>query len=678
MRGTLRHVLACLLVAGSAAALAQCEPEEPRSAKAQKLYERATSPKGKASLEDRLAWLEEALELSPEDPELLMESAEMTFKATRRDPDMWGVLSERLNALDEVCPGGMPEVLYLRGATAYLNDDYENALMQFKAYLAVPEEVTKRIRRREAAGAMPELTFLYQYYMHADRPAPSPISEVSWDEDEYLPLLSPDGTLLFFTRVEMSKAKGDVTTTRKETFSWARRKDERLPFDGGVPLGEPFNLGSNYGGATISVDNKLMVIAAHRPVPGNPANIDLFSTEYHVDYRDLDGQFVYTWSPLEPLGVDVNTAQGWEAQPSISGDGTTLFFAAARTESTPDADGNLTMDLFSAPLRDNGTWGPVVKLPAPVNSAFQDKSPFLHPDGRTLYFSSNREPSGGGYDLWMSQRDSSGTWSEPVNLGLPLNSSGDEHGLIVSTDGTEGIFASRRRGTRGLDLCAYALPEELKPDPVTVVKGDLGWPVPDGELTVSIEYVQSKRVEQVQYSREDGQFAHVVRLADGEDVVLTVQGENVGYQSTVVHQEGKPTGGTVKLDLNVQESDSDSGASSGSSEGLFELQDVQFDTKKSTLDPRSEIVLRALANHMGRTPDLRLDIDGHTDDVGDAADNLLLSQARAQAVKAFLAACGVEEHRMTTQGHGESQPKTSNTTEAGRSLNRRTEFRWVD
>ncbi|MGB1635980.1 MAG: OmpA family protein [Flavobacteriales bacterium] len=678
MRGTLRHVLACLLVAGSAAALAQCEPEEPRSAKAQKLYERATSPKGKASLEDRLAWLEEALELSPEDPELLMESAEMTFKATRRDPDMWGVLSERLNALDEVCPGGMPEVLYLRGATAYLNDDYENALMQFKAYLALPEEVTKRIRRREAAGAMPELTFLHQYYMHADRPAPSPISEVSWDEDEYLPLLSPDGTLLFFTRVEVSKAKGDVTTTRKETFSWARRKDERLPFDGGVPLGEPFNLGSNYGGATISVDNKLMVIAAHRPVPGNPANIDLFSTEYHVDYRDLDGQFVYMWSPLEPLGVDVNTTMGWEAQPSISGDGTTLFFAAARAESTPDADGNLTMDLFSAPLRDNGTWGPVVKLPAPVNSAFQDKSPFLHPDGRTLYFSSNREPSGGGYDLWMSQRDSSGTWSEPVNLGLPLNSSGDEHGLIVSTDGTEGIFASRRRGTRGLDLCAYALPEELKPDPVTVVKGDLGWPVPDGELTVSIEYVQSRRVEQVQYSREDGQFAHVVKLAEGEDVVLTVQGEHVGYQSRVVHQEGKPTGGTVKLDLNVQESAFDSGASSGSSEGLFELQDVQFDTKKSTLDPRSEIVLRALANHMGRTPDLRLDIDGHTDDVGDAADNLILSQARAKAVKVFLAACGVEEHRMTTRGHGESLPKTSNTTEAGRSLNRRTEFRWVD
>jgi len=682
MRGTHRHLLACLLlallaaVAGSAAALAQCELEEPRPAKAQKLYERATSPKGKAALEDRLVWLADALEISPEDPELLLESAELTFKATRRDPDMWGVLTERLEALDEVCPGGMPEALYLRGAMAYMNDEYEAALLQFQAYLSLPEDVTRRIRRREVEGTMPELTFLHQYHMHAGSAEPQPIPEVSWDEDEYLPLLSPDGSLLFFTRTSVTKAKGDITSTRSERFTWAQRKDERLPFDGGLPLEDPFNLGTNYGGASISVDNKLMVLAANRPVPSNPANIDLFATEYHVDYRDLDGQPVYTWSPLLPLGDDVNSTDGWEAQPSISGDGKTLFFAGARAESTPDPDGNLTMDLYASELRDNGTWGPAERLPAPVNSDAQDKAPFLHPDGRTLYFSSNREPSGGGYDLWMSQRDTSGTWSEPINLGLPVNSSGDEHGLVVSTDGTEGIFASRRRGTRGLDLCTYSLPESLKPDPVTIVKGDLGWPVPEGELTVSIEYVQSKRVEQVQYSREDGQFAHVVKLPEGEDVVLTVQGENVGYQSVVVHEQGSKASSAVKLDMDVTRSEG--AGTAAATRTAFELQDVQFPTKKSTLNPRSTVILRALANHLEREPQARLDIDGHTDNVGEASDNLALSIARAEAVKDFLVSCGVTAERLTTQGHGEAQPKTSNDTEAGRKVNRRTEFRWVE
>ena len=238
-----------------------------------------------------------------------------------------------------------------------------------------------------------------------------------------------------------------------------------------------------------------------------------------------------------------------------------------------------------------------------------------------------------------------------------------------------GIFASRRRGTRGLDLCTYTLPADLKPDPVTVVKGDLGWPVPEGELTVSIEYVQSKRVEQVTYSKEDGQFAHIVQLEDGEDVVLTVQGENVGYQSVVVHEQGTEPR-VPSLDLAAAETERLENARVQGHP--FELEDVQFDTKKSTLSKRSEIILRALANHLERQPELRLDIDGHTDDIGEAQDNLVLSQSRAEVVKTFLMTCGVNGDRMTTQGHGEAQPKTTNATPEGRRVNRRTEFRWMD
>ena len=671
MRGTLRHVLACILpavLAGSAAALAQCELEEPRPAKAQKLYERATSPKGKAALEDRLAWLVDAIELSPEDPELLMESAELTFKATRRDPDMWSVLTERLDALDEVCPGGMPEALYLRGAMAYINDAYEMAMLQFQAYLALPEDATTRVRRAEVERTLPDIVFLHEYHMHEKGAPPQPLPELSWDEDEYLPMLSPDGALIFFTRASVEKAKGDITGTRIEKFTWAQRANEKLPFDGGTSLEHPFNEGSNYGGSTISVNNKLMVIAAHNPTPKNPANIDLFSTEYHVEDRDFDGKPWYAWSNLEPLNPHVNSELGWEAQPSISGDGNTLFFAGARAESTPDADGNITMDIYQSTLQDNGIWGPAQKLPPPINSAFQDKAPFLHPDGRTLYFSSNRTPSGGGYDLWMSQRDSSGQWSTPVNMGLPLNSQGDEHGLVVATDGSQAFFSSRRPGTRGLDICTYSLPAALQPDPVTVVKGDLGWPLPEGKVTVNIEYVQSKRVEQVEISREDGTFAQVVKLEEGEDVVLTVEGDNIGYQSVVVHEQGRTSPSALRFDLDVRESDPTQ---------AFILEDVQFKSKESTLDARSKVMLHALANHLERRPELQLLIHGHTDNIGEPSDNLALSVLRAQAVRDFLVVHGVELNRLIAEGFGETQPKSSNDDEAGRKRNRRTEFRWI-
>ena len=218
---------------------------------------------------------------------------------------------------------------------------------------------------------------------------------------------------------------------------------------------------------------------------------------------------------------------------------------------------------------------------------------------------------------------------DAVNLGLPLNSSGDEHGLVVSTDGKFGTFASRRDGTLGLDICTYTLPDELKPDPVTVVTGEVGWPLPKGELTLNIEYVQSKRVEQIQISSEDGSFAHVVKLEDGEDVVMTLEGGEVGYQSRVIHEDGTDPNNSVSLDFVPETRGNEENAT-------FELPDVQFDTKKATLSSRSLVVLSALANHMNRNPERVLHIEGHTDDVGDAQDNLQLSQARAEAVRDHL------------------------------------------
>ena len=207
----------------------------PREKKAQKLFDKATESKSRADLSERIAWLEEALESHPDDAELHMTVAELNYKRTSTHPSGWTDMSIHLDALNELCPEGWPEASFLRGALAYINDDYDNAVLHFKLYMDQPESDTRRSRRREAEGILPELTFLHQYHAHADRPAPVPLSEVSQREDEYLPMISPDGRLLFFTRTFVEKDFWDVTSTRKELFSWSKRTGDDSPFDAGTP-----------------------------------------------------------------------------------------------------------------------------------------------------------------------------------------------------------------------------------------------------------------------------------------------------------------------------------------------------------------------------------------------------------------------------------------------------------
>ena len=259
------------------------------------------------------------------------------------------------------------------------------------------------------------------------------------------------------------------SSTESEVFYAAERVGGE-EFKPGSALESPFNTGARYGGASISVDNRELYIAASNPTGRNPHNIDLYVTEYEILDQDDNGDFFYIWGPLSPVAA-LNTPDGWEAQPALSADGNELFFAAVNADSRQDRNGNPTMDIWSSTRSEAGEWLPAQMLPAPVNSNSNDKAPFLHPDGKTLYFASDRRPGGGGYDIWMCRRDSSGEWSEATNFGAPLNTSGDEQGLVVSTNGTEAFFSGRRDGTQGMDIIRFPVPDEMKPESVFIVQG---------------------------------------------------------------------------------------------------------------------------------------------------------------------------------------------------------------
>ena len=267
---------------------------------------------------------------------------------------------------------------------------------------------------------------------------------------------------------------------------------------------------------------------------------------------------------------------------------------AIRPGTTPDEHGNPTIDVLASHW--NGTqWTEAVVLPAPINSAYSDKAPFLHPDGRTLYFASNREPGGGGYDIWMSKLDSLSSpfevdaWSAPVNLGTPLNTEGDEHGLIISADGSTAYFSSRRPGTQGLDIMTWSLPESLRPRASVVVRGqlDISDDLRDTPISLELRYAQSRRAQAIDLG-DDGAYAAIVDLAAEEDVLLVAKADGAAFTAGIVVDREDPGPALVNADLTIR--------SVSERDAAFEIEDIHYATGSAVIDRTSRLMWISLLN----------------------------------------------------------------------------------
>jgi len=645
------------------------------TAKATKLIEKGTD-KRKYDAEKRRGFLEDALEEDDEALDAAFALGLLAHTQARRTGEGFAEARQLLVSVHEACPHFHEEVPYTLGAIAYAEDRHQDALDWFDLFLQWESRTGRPIspRNRKRVGqverVLPDLLFMMQYTAHVNAPAPRVLEEVATTDAEYLPAISADGTLLFFTRAGERKAKGDLVSRPFEDFTWARRTGPSVPFGPGNPMEEPFNRSSGYGGASVSVDNRSLYLAIKTSAPGNPENIDLYWTRYSL-LEDTGDERVYLWTDPVPL-ANLNTPDGWESQPAISPDDQTLFFAAVRPGTTPDQHGRPTIDILASTW-DGSDWTEGAPLPTPINGPFSDKAPFLHPDGRTLYFASNRTPGGGGYDIWMSKLDSLRSpfdpkaWSEPVNLGMPLNTEGDEHGLVISTDGATAYFASRRPGTRGLDIMTWALPESLRPRASVVVRGQLevSDDLKSTPITLELRYAQSRRAQAIDLG-DDGAYATIVDLGSSEDVLLVAKADGAAFSAGLVVDREEEAPALVNANLSVR--------SVHERDAAFEIQDIHYSTGSAVIDRTSLLMLDLFAEYLLEVG-LSVEIGGHTDNVGNDADNQALSQERTSAVREHLVAKGVPPDRLQAKGYGESKPRADNATEAGRANNRRTEFR---
>jgi len=461
--------------------------------------------------------------------------------------------------------------------------------------------------------------------------------------EEYHPGLTIDGKYLFYTQRDgkASMYEQDEDIFRAERIGGNYKK--------GMNLGGPINSPENEGAFSTSADGQyLFFTACNRP--GGVGSCDIWLAMLQGD----------EWKGPFNLGKPLNS-KDWDAQPSLTADGITLYFVSSR----PGGYGG--SDIWKSTFGENG-WTSPENLGPEINTPDDEQFPFIHPDGKTLYFSSAGHPGMGQSDFFFSRLSEDGTWSQAINLGHPINTSGDEWNLIVNRTGDTAFFASNgiEGGFGGMDIYSFVLPEGARPQKVSYVKGLILDDATSKPLSAKVTLTgleAGKTYLSTNSNRKSGSF--LATLQSGKSYAMNVQAEGYLFHSEHFELKGENSADQPYM-LEVRLKKIQAGQT-------LVLKNIFFDTDKYDLKKESytelEFLLKLLKSQEGMT----IEIGGHTDNQGSADHNRILSEKRAKAVYQYLIEQGIDAGRLSYKGYGITRPIADNNTEEGRAQNRRTE-----
>lgn len=563
------------------------------------------------------------------------------------------VAIQRYREVMSIAPRFFPVAQLHLADLEFRSGQYEEAIKNYKGYLAQEEEPQRKARARLGIA---NCEFAAKAILNPVPFDPKNLGpNVNSPEPEYYPCLTADDATLIYTR--RVKAPEIQPWGMQEDFMVSRR-DVEGNWKPSIPIPTVNTKQYNEGAGTLTPDGRFIVFTKCALEDGSyGGQLDGYgSCDLFISRRIGD-----RWSTPENLGPPVNSSQ-WETQPSMASDGRTLYFIRGQQ----GQGGIRSMDIYTTSLQDNGTWSKPMKLDENVNTPYQEESVQIHPDGRTLYFSSNGHPGFGGLDIYMSRKQDDGTWGKALNLGYPINTGADENSLLVNSDGKVAYFASDRPGGLGdLDLYSFELYPEARPLAVSYIRGVVtdktnGAPV---EADVQLFDIGTGELATGAYSDpKTGEF--LVCLPAGRSYALNASAD--GYLFFSENYDVAAGSPKEPYTLNVPLSPLSSGS-------VIALRNIFFNTASYDLLPASNAELDKLVKLMKANPSLRIELGGHTDNVGADAANLTLSDQRANAVRDFVVTKGIAADRITARGYGETKPVASNDTEEGRAQNRRTE-----
>ena len=382
-------------------------------------------------------------------------------------------------------------------------------------------------------------------------------------------------------------------------------------------------------------------------------------------YSQNDGK---NWSKPVNLGPKINSRH-WETQPSFSSDGKTLYFIRGLTYNRQRRSPN-NQDIYVTTILEDGSWSKPKKLPSNINTPYREESVQIHPDGQTLYFASNGHPGMGGLDIFMTRKQENDSWSDPINLGYPLNTFVDENSILISPKGDLAYFSSNREGGYGsLDLYSFNIDEKFKPLPIQYLKGRIIDAETKQPLFAFFQLSDLKNgnlISQMQSKIGNGEF--LITVPNSTDFALHAEKEGYMFYSKNIHMDSLNLSkdGFLIIELDKIKA------------GTFVLENIFFESSKSELKTSSKVELKKMLKLLKINPELKIEISGHTDSDGDDDLNLSLSNERASSVVKWLIENGISSNRLTFKGFGESKPIVKNDSEENKAKNRRTELTIIE
>ena len=617
--------------------------QQPAKTKADKQFDRAVNAYERRDFTSTMRIIDELLKDEPGYARAYLLKADMYYDLK----DFTKAITCYSQAV-QIDSSVYPPAYYIMANLYFETANYGEAKANYLIYLTYnPKNQTELKRIQDNLG-------LCDFRMQMIKnPVPfKPVSigpNINTSGSEYINAISLDESQLFFTR-KGADPRSDESFYRSVS---ARSSSGQLNWSPAIEIGAPINTPGNEGALCVSPDGMTIIITccSRRDSYGT---CDLYSAH----------KLGNSWSEPVNLGPEVNTT-AWESQPCLGADGQTLYFVSAVS------GGFGGSDIYKSTLQDDGYWGLPVNLGDSINTPSDEMSPFIHPDGHTLYFSSRGHKGMGGADLFVSRLDKNGRWLKPENLGYPVNTNRDEINLIINAKGTEAFISADRENVVGnIDIYRFELPVQARPSPVSYVKGnvfDKNTLIP---LSADFELIDMQSSKVVVSSNSDqvtGEF--VMTLPVDKDYALNVSCKgylfySMNFKLGNEHDSINP----VKLNIPMQ--------SVAIGEKVV-LRNIFFETDKYELLSDSKAELGKLIAFLLKNNNMRIEIGGHTDTEGSETHNLSLSQNRAKAVYDYLISKGINAEKLSFKGYGETMPISSNDTPEGRANNRRTEFKVI-